>query len=50
MKQEVDQHSEQLQKSRAVQIVSENGTVYAEGQFQDGYRGNLNFWNVLLTK
>jgi hypothetical protein len=57
-KQEVDQLSEQvdhlsekLQKSRAVQIMSASGTVYAEGQFQDGfYSDNANMWEIELTK
>jgi hypothetical protein len=50
-KQEVDNLLEQLQKSRAVQIISENGTVYAEAQFQDGsYRGNPNLWLVNFTE
>jgi hypothetical protein len=48
-KQEVDHLSEQLQKSRAVQIISESGTVYAEGRFQDGsYSDNPNLWLVNL--
>jgi hypothetical protein len=51
MKQEVDHLSEQLQKSRAVQIISASGTVYAEGQFQDGfYLYNATVWAVELTK
>jgi hypothetical protein len=50
-KQEVDHLSEQLQKTRAVQIISANGTVYAEGQFEDGsYGGNPNLWLVNLPK
>jgi hypothetical protein len=43
----VDSLSEQLQKSRAVQIVSGSGTVYAEGQFQNENPRN---WLVRLTK
>jgi hypothetical protein len=51
IKQENDSLLQQLQKSRAVQIVSENGTVYAEAQFEDGsYRGNPNLWLVNFTK
>jgi hypothetical protein len=50
-KQEVDNLSEQLQKSRAVQIISASGTVYAEGQFQDGaYGKNPNLWDVVMAK
>jgi hypothetical protein len=48
-KQEVDRLSEQLQKSRAVQIICESGRVYAEAQLQDGsYSGNPHFWTVNL--
>jgi hypothetical protein len=51
IKQENDSLLQQLQKSRAVQIISENGTVYAEAQFEDGsYRGNPNLWLVNFTK
>jgi hypothetical protein len=50
-KEENDSLSEQLQKARAVPIVSESGTVYAEAQFQDGhYHGNPNLWFVRFTK
>jgi hypothetical protein len=51
-KQEVDHLSEQLQRSRAVQIMSASGTVYAEGKFQDGHycSHNPNLWEVDLTK
>jgi hypothetical protein len=51
-KQEVDHLSEQLQRSRAVQIISASGTVYAEGKFQDGHycSHNPNLWEVNLTK
>jgi hypothetical protein len=50
-KQELEDLSEQLQKSRVVQINGENGTVYAEAQFQDGsYRGNPNLWLVNFTE
>jgi hypothetical protein len=50
-KQENDNLAEQLQKSRAVQIVSENGTVYAEAQFQEGYYShNPNLWLVNFTE
>jgi hypothetical protein len=50
-KQENDSLKEQLQKSRAVQIIGENGTVYAEAQFEDGsYRGNPNLWLVNFTE
>jgi hypothetical protein len=50
-KQEVDHLSEQLQKSRAFQIISESGTVYAGGQFQEGYYSdNPNLWFVDLPK
>jgi hypothetical protein len=50
-KQENDALLEQLRKSRAVQIIGENGTVYAEAQFEDGsYRGNPNLWLVNFTK
>jgi hypothetical protein len=50
-KQEVDHLSEQLQKSRAVQIISASGTVYAEGHFQDGsYSSNPSIWFVNLPK
>jgi hypothetical protein len=48
---QVNQLSERLQKLQAVQIVSPSGTVYAEGQFQDGfYSGNPNLWDVVMTK
>ena len=51
IKQENDSLLQQLQKSRAVQIISENGTVYAEAQLEDGsYRGNPNLWLVNFTK
>jgi hypothetical protein len=51
IKQEVDHLSEQLQNSRAVQIIDASGTVYAEGQFQDGfYSNNGESWAVGLTK
>jgi hypothetical protein len=36
MKRGVEVLFEQLPKARAVQIISASGTVYAEGQFQDG--------------
>jgi hypothetical protein len=50
-KQEVDHLLEQIKKLRAVQIVSASGTVYAEGQFEDGaYRSNPHLWFVRLTK
>jgi hypothetical protein len=50
-KQEVDRLSEQLQKSRAVQMISANGTVYAEGQFEEGcFNGDSNLWMVRLHK
>jgi hypothetical protein len=50
-KQELDDLREQLQQSRAVQIIGEDGTVYAEAQFQDGsYRGNPNLWLVNFTE
>jgi hypothetical protein len=50
-KQEVDHLTEQLRKSRAVQIISASGTVYAEGQFENGsYSGNPNLWYVKLPK
>jgi hypothetical protein len=50
-KQEVDHLSKQLRKSRAVQLVSTSGTVYAEGQFEDGFHSsNPNFWEVNLTE
>jgi hypothetical protein len=50
-KEENDSLSEQLQKSRVVQIVSASGTVYAEGQFEDGsYSMNPNLWLVNFTK
>jgi hypothetical protein len=49
--QEVDHLREQLQKARAVQIVSASGTVYAEGQFEDGaYRSNPHLWFVNFSK
>jgi hypothetical protein len=49
MKQQVDNLTERLQKSQAVQIVSTSGTVYAEGQFQEGcFNGNSNVWIVML--
>jgi hypothetical protein len=50
MKQEVDQLSEQLPKLRAVQIISASGTVYAEGQFEDGCRENPNLWALRFSK
>jgi hypothetical protein len=52
MKQEnADNLTERLQKSRAVQILSASGTVYAEGQFQDGdNKKHTSFWGVRLTK
>jgi hypothetical protein len=48
IKQEVDHLSEQLQKVRAVQIISVSGTVYAAGQLQDGhYNENASYlWDV----
>jgi hypothetical protein len=50
-KQEVDRLSEQLQKSLAVQMISANGTVYAEGQFEEGcFNGDSNFWIVRMHK
>jgi hypothetical protein len=50
-KQENDSLKEQLRKSRAVQIISEDGTVYAEAQFEDGsYLGNPNLWLVDFTE
>jgi hypothetical protein len=50
IKKENDSLLQQLQKARAVQIISENGTVYAEAQFEDGsYRGNPNLWLVNFT-
>jgi hypothetical protein len=50
-KEEVDRLSVQLQKSRAVQMISANGTVYAEGQFQEGcFNGNSSVWIVRLHK
>jgi hypothetical protein len=50
-KQEVDRLSEQLQKSRAVQMISANGTVYAEGQFQEGcFNVDSRVWIVRLHK
>jgi hypothetical protein len=50
MKRENDNLTERLQKLQAVQILSAGGTVYAEGQFQDGYFGNPSFWIVRLPK
>jgi hypothetical protein len=50
-KHENDSLKEQLRKSRAVQIISEDGTVYAEAQFEDGsYRGNPHLWLVNFTE
>jgi hypothetical protein len=51
-KHEVDNLSEQLQKSQAVQIISASGAVYAEGQFQDGhYCCHIqDLWLVNLTE
>jgi hypothetical protein len=53
MMQKVDDLTERLQKSQAVQIVSASGTVYAEGQFEDGcyYSSNHTaLWAIELTK
>jgi hypothetical protein len=51
IKQENDSLLQQLQKSRAVQIISESGTVYAEAQFEDGhYHDNPNLWFFPFTK
>jgi hypothetical protein len=51
-KQEVDHLSKQLQKLRAVQIISTSGTVYAEGQFEDGAycEDEPSMWELNLTK
>jgi hypothetical protein len=50
-KQEVDNLSEQLRKSRAVQVISASGTVIAEGHFEDGeYGTNPNLWLVKFMK
>jgi hypothetical protein len=52
-KQEVDHLSERLQQLQAVQIMSASGsTVYAEGQFQDGFydSDSVKLWVINLTK
>jgi hypothetical protein len=50
-KQELDHLTKQLQKARAVRITSASGTVYVEGQFEDGsYSLNPDLWFVDLTK
>jgi hypothetical protein len=50
MKQENDKLLAQPENSRAVQIMSASGTVYAEGRFQDGFYGEPSLWAVILTK